>query len=77
MLAALAKLDPAGDAMQVRVFPNVHAMDTVGDPAVKGPEPPAPGGVTQPEDDAKMKEQEQSAIQDLPQTKYDAIAEEG
>ena len=47
VLAALAELDPAGDAIQVRVF--AGQINTLTDGAADDPIPtPVPGGITEP-----------------------------
>lgn len=76
VLAALAHLDPEGDAIRVRVF--TQSMNTLTDEVQKGP---APGGKTEPVfdgarvEDSKqaMPAEEPGAIEELPQAKYDII----
>ncbi|MDE6259634.1 MAG: hypothetical protein K2M42_02035, partial [Oscillospiraceae bacterium] len=76
VLAALAHLDPEGDAIRVRVF--TQSMNTLTDEVQKGP---APGGKTEPVFDGArvedsewtMPAEEPGEIEELPQAKYDII----
>lgn len=77
VLAALARLDPDGDAIRVRVF--TQSMSTLTDEVKKGP---APGGKTAPVFDGARAEPrvEDSrpagafgGINELPEEKYDAL----
>lgn len=80
VLVKLGQLDPGGDAIRVRLY--TGRLDTLTDETVKGP---APGGVTQPApgavEDGEEQESQQTAADpntmgELPQDKYDAIAED-
>ena len=71
VLAALAHLDPDGDAIRVRVFTGtISAYDAVKGPASadsKAIATPSPGGRQEaPDDPLETKEAEQSAHYDLP-----------
>ena len=80
VLAALAHLDPEGDAIRVRVF--TQSMSTLTDEVQKGP---APGGKTEPvfdgarvepsveDSEETMPAEDPGEIEELPQAKYDII----
>lgn len=89
VLAELARLDPAGDAIRVRVF--TQSMTTLTDEIKKGP---VPGGKTEPVFDGARAEpnvepaptpvedsewsipaEEPVEIDELPENKYDALKE--
>ena len=84
ILAELAKLDPDGDAIRVRVF--TQAMSTLTDEVKKGPEP-VPGGATKPapadeptpapveDSERAVPAGEPGGAGELPQQKYDAPAD--
>ncbi len=62
VLAALAELDPAGDAIQVRVF--AGQTNTLTDGAVDDPIPaPVPGGITEPAPGTVENDRGQEAVQ--------------
>ena len=78
VLAKLAQLDPAGDAIRVRVF--TGRLDTLTDEIVKGPAPggvtqPAPGAVEDAERETSQIAPDPSTIPELSQEKQNAIAE--
>ena len=62
VLAALAELDPAGDAIQVRVF--AGQTNTLTDGAADDPIPaPVPGGITEPAPGTVENDRGQEAVQ--------------